>query len=611
MRKLFWGIILFLIIIPSTKALQPNYKVTNLSINADIKENGDAYIEEHIALKGAFNGYIRDLYYQGDYSLYDASSLQLLDICEIDIINIDQFDNVDSDCFTRVNQGQNGESYVYEETNTINYKSLKMYKYNPSGTAVFSIRYILKDVVVIHNDIAEFYWTFIGTEFDDQIDEVKININLPAASNELRAWAHGPLNGEIDLIGKDKVIAKLDKLPANNLIDVRMVFDREIVPLGTKLSHQNSFDEIIEGEQKRADDVNKLRQKAKIIHYGIITINYLWLIGLIIIFIHVYKKYDKERKSTFHLEYYREFPGDYGPETLEYLLKQNITNNGLSASILNIIQKKGLKVKEGKKKKDYILVKTKEKDNLTDEEEYLRDWLVKDYGDGKSVRLKDITKASKKNSTAQAFLDGYEKWFYMAKTKAVGEKFYEDQLHIKLKMGLYILIGIVLFSINLSYNIESWTKYVVIIFSIIFLIYIFSFTKRTKKGNDHFVKWKAFKKFLLDFGRFQEKELPEIVLWEKYLVYATIFGIADKVRKTMEIKLKSMDVATTNYPIFTHMYINHVFAHSLSRTINTTRQMSHSKIAQTRMSSGGGFGGGFSGGGGFGGGGTGGGGRGF
>ena len=32
-------------------------------------------------------------------------------------------------------------------------------------------------------------------------------------------------------------------------------------------------------------------------------------------------------------------------------------------------------------------------------------------------------------------------------------------------------------------------------------------------------KWTAFKKFLNDFGSFDVKELPEIKLWERYLVF--------------------------------------------------------------------------------------------
>ena len=40
----------------------------------------------------------------------------------------------------------------------------------------------------------------------------------------------------------------------------------------------------------------------------------------------------------------------------------------------------------------------------------------------------------------------------------------------------------------------------------------------------------ALKKFLLDFSLIKERDISEMALWKEYLTYATLFGIADKVR---------------------------------------------------------------------------------
>ena len=58
------------------------------------------------------------------------------------------------------------------------------------------------------------------------------------------------------------------------------------------------------------------------------------------------------------MEYYRDFPGNYGPEVLEYLIDKNVTEKSLSATILNLIYKKVLKVEkiDNKKKDDYKLI---------------------------------------------------------------------------------------------------------------------------------------------------------------------------------------------------------------------------------------------------------------
>ena len=48
------------------------------------------------------------------------------------------------------------------------------------------------------------------------------------------------------------------------------------------------------------------------------------------------------------------------------------------------------------------------------------------------------------------------------------------------------------------------------------------------------------KDFMEDFSLIDQKRLPSIVIWEKYLVYATAFGIADKVIKQLKIVYQNL-----------------------------------------------------------------------
>ena len=152
---------------------------------------------------------------------------------------------------------------------------------------------------------------------------------------------------------------------------------------------------------------------------------------------------------------------------------------------------------------------------------------------------------------------------------------------------------------------------ITLVITIVFLIYIVTFNKRTPRGALDYAKWKAFKKFLNDFGRFDEKELPEITLWERYLVYASIFGIADKVCKTMKIKFNEMNYTNSDFTFDYLLWsnLNNSVTTSVHSSVTTAQSKVSEAIARSNSSSGGGFGGGFSSGGGFGGGG--GGGRGF
>ena len=137
-------------------------------------------------------------------------------------------------------------------------------------------------------------------------------------------------------------------------------------------------------------------------------------------------------------------------------------------------------------------------------------------------------------------------------------------------------------------------------------MYVISFKKRTIKGNDDYNKWNGFKKFLNDFGRLEEKELPEIILWEKYLVYASVFGLADKVSKTMKIKFSELHPNDEFNPTFSDYYMMSSMSNTLTKTVSSSVTKSYSAVQNYKsnnMSSGSGMGGGFSSGGGFGGGG--------
>lgn len=116
------------------------------------------------------------------------------------------------------------------------------------------------------------------------------------------------------------------------------------------------------------------------------------------------------------------------------------------------------------------------------------------------------------------------------------------------------------------------------------------------------IKLKGLKNFLEEFSRIDEKEAIEVSMWEYYLIYAQILGIADKVAKQFK-KLYPEIIENMEYG-YTYgdiMFI-HMISHSGMRSATTSQQR-----AQSYSSGGGGFSSGGGGGGSFGGGGGGGG----
>jgi hypothetical protein len=93
MKKIFLLITILLFVPLRANAIEPNYNIDGLYIDATVLANGDMLVKEQIVMTGTFNGYIRDLSYKGDYTLYDASGLELVRVCDLPISNKGSFES--------------------------------------------------------------------------------------------------------------------------------------------------------------------------------------------------------------------------------------------------------------------------------------------------------------------------------------------------------------------------------------------------------------------------------------------------------------------------------------------------------------------------------------
>ena len=123
----------------------------------------------------------------------------------------------------------------------------------------------------------------------------------------------------------------------------------------------------------------------------------------------------------------------------------------------------------------------------------------------------------------------------------------------------------------------------------------YKYVMLTQYGEEEYMKWRALYNFMNDGTLLNEKTVIEWPLWEKYLVYATAFGISDKVIKALEINCP--DVVQS--PILS----NNLYCSPGFRTSTRSfRTASSRATSMSRSMSGGGYGGGGRGGGGGGGG---------
>lgn len=633
MKKFIYLLFLSLFFIPLSVFAEDGTR--NFLINIDILEDGSIKVRELATLDGEYNGRFRTLEYKENFysssfsdskesfrqnMLYNGTNVTDIKVGSIAYKKELSFDDFSSkiDYFEKVDYAGSGEYGKYQVTDYYNQVEIKTFC--PSSyKKAFYLEYIVKDVVVSHNDIAEIYYNILGDKYEENIKKFQVKVNLPKEDKDARMWLKATkesLNGNLEIQNHKTAFITYDFLGAYNPSTIRMMFDKNLVPYAKKTSGIDAKDYILEVEREASEEANAYREKIRRQNNMIIGISFVWFVIFVGTLIIYYLKYDKEYTPEFINEYMRELPNNYGPEYVEYVMEHRISEKGFSASILNIILKKALVVKDlPESKNDYLLVSDVSKlDALTEAERKIYDVLVQEIGNGTSVTCGEIRKYGKSESKARKFIHAYNIWKGIVGKNAKKLDIYVESIGGKMIPCIVSILGIFITMMNLSFETAFYLGYAAVGFGIVGIIYVCSSTKRTKKGVEEYAKWKAFKHFLKDFGRFNEKELPEIALWEKYLVYATVLGCAKEVEKAMKVKLENMNVDgydSTTDVFINYYYMNHIInasiASSVSSSLTQAVASSRSSIAASQSSSSGGFGGGGSFGGGFGGGGGGGG----
>ena len=94
------------------------------------------------------------------------------------------------------------------------------------------------------------------------------------------------------------------------------------------------------------------------------------------------------------------------------------------------------------------------------------------------------------------------------------------------------------------------------------------YTLLTQYGENEYAKWRALYNFLNSETLMNERTVLELPLWEKYLVYATAFGISEKVIKALEIRCPNLEMS--NSTMLRNHYYRSTNFRSSCRTIRTS-----------------------------------------
>ena len=496
---------------------------------------------------------------------------------------------------------------------------------NSRETKKYEISYTVKDVITKYNDYAELYWQFIGKDFEISADKITGTIYLPSnASNkdDIKIWGHTEgLNGTIYATDLNKVEFELNNFRSGRYVEVRTLFPTELITTSEKIKNTEILQTAITEETKWADKANAKRKKQDTINKTmpiLIVLVYI-IINVILIIIYIKKilKYHKKLKElkkyepTTKLEYFRDIPDEKStPGEAAKILNINWnsftpTSFGkiFSATILDLALKGFIEIKQEKNDKGKeiisLYIRKQVNDGLKSDEVQIMMLLREISKNQESLTLKQLEKfiTDHPSKTEKLLKDSYKN----INNQLIGEEIIDREIQKEYEKYINNQTGYILAVIcSICFTLIAFI--IPIILFIINAILCKKIAKKlnvlTQKGVDYQKQWKGLKRYMEDFSMLDRREVPELVIWEKYLVYATAFGIADKVIKQLKIVYPNFDeIATTNLGTYTYMnlMINTDFSKNFSNAMTTSMSSIYS--------SGSGSGGGFSGGGGFGGGG--------
>lgn len=483
-----------------------------------------------------------------------------------------------------------------------------------SATKRYEISYTVQDVISKYNDYAQLYWQFIGSDFEIDARKITGTITLPGqvkSKDEIKVWGHTEdLNGEIYVTDLNEIKFELNRFNSGRYVEIRTLFPTTLITSSTRTSDRNILNNVVEEETVWANEANERRSRRDATNL-ITTI--IVLVICIVLAIYCIRrsikasnklKGIKKYTPSQELEYFRDLPRkEATPAQALYVYKETISGFAdidigkiVSSTLLNLNLKKYIDFKvEKEKSKEKITIKIINTDitNLSEDEKVIFEFLKNACKDSNEITVKDFEKYIKRSSTTK-IISLKNDINSKTKKELINQNIYDieqEKVYKKYQTEntiYYIIIFFAIFSIAFLSEFLKILGYIsifgLIICEIISIIINYKSLKKinvyTQKGIDEKEMWKGLKKYMEDFSMLDKREVPEIIIWEHFLVFATVFGIAEKVLKQLKIVYpdidKNLDINT-----YTYMYLmmNTNFSSSFTNAINTSMSSAYSSAS--------------------------------
>lgn len=393
------------------------------------------------------------------------------------------------------------------------------------GDRTYTLNYNINNLVTQYADNQGIYFNFLNLNQFVGSAKITIHSDTPFSIENSKIWAFGN-QGTINFKDGSIVLDSGGNLSSTQYMVGLIKFEKNIFNTSSKSTQ--TFNDIYESAFSDVSDnlenkKNKNNVISLIIHFAMLFLFSVFTMCFPLFFIVFFTRARNRRNATFYygpngknlpddkqIEYYRDIPCNNNLEraywvcyTYNIVPEKELKQGIIGAILLKWIKDGYIKVTKTKqgffnlKDNDYAIdfnQMTYEEDNEI--EKYLFKMIIAAAGENKILEAKEFKKFSKENYSE------INNWFSNILEKEQKRLEYERLITTNVVERKGIFTGG-----------RITTKIV------------------SEKLREEAIHLKGLKKFLLDYSMMPEKEYFEVHIWEEYLIFAQLLGIADKVQE--------------------------------------------------------------------------------
>ncbi|CAA9266062.1 MAG: hypothetical protein AVDCRST_MAG50-3144 [uncultured Acidimicrobiales bacterium] len=402
----------------------------------------------------------------------------------------------------------------------------------------FDISYTVRGAATVGTDVAELYWKWLGVDHPG-VGRLRVALEVPGQAEGVRAWAHGPLNGLVELRGTT-VLFSVDGVPPSTFVEGRVA-----VPAGAFTVAPSGGDRlpaILAEEQGLADAANEQRARAQQREAIERFLLRWWFVPPVlgwIVFLACWLKWGREHTAAVDVgQYHRELPED--PPAFAPVLRSfgTVDPSTISVTLVDLAQRGYLTIEELPEERRFRADKMDWRFTWKEQSAPLRAFeytlLETLFARGPSITQEGLMTWARSNRTES------QRWVERIKQQVRAD--FKAARYVEGGKGpayaLNVLAAIAVVGLSLAAVTRGQVLGLVGAASgSIQILATVSLRRRTQLGAQRAAELDALERFLRDFSQLEDAPVGHLILWERYLVYAVALGVADEVARALAMRL--------------------------------------------------------------------------